>query len=167
MIQVIHSVRNIVLTLLLVTLVSACGFQLRGEYSLPVGMEKVYIQGDADGLLLRHLSQALRRSGVAVTKQIDAASAVINIHQQSMDRRVLSVGGNARVREYESLYKLIYSVRLKTGKILIDENTISLQRDSSFNETEVLGKEREETILQHDMQHQAARTILRRLSNLK
>ncbi|NOY67586.1 MAG: hypothetical protein GXP13_09310 [Gammaproteobacteria bacterium] len=164
MIKAIQSGRSMLLAFLIVTLLSACGFQLRGQYSLPAGMEKVYIQGNVDGLLLRHLRQALERSGVTVVKQIDAATGVITIHNQIMGRKILSVGKNARVREYESIYKLIYSVRLKTGKMLFDKKTISLQRDFTFSENIVLGKEREETTLQHDMQYQAAQTILRRLA---
>jgi len=153
------------IALLILVLMSACGFQLRGQYSLPSGMEKVFIQGDVDGLLLRHLKQNLQRSGVTVVNQVDAASAIILIHEQVMERHVLSIGNNARVREYESSYKLTYSVRLKPGKTLIDEESISLKRDFSFNETQVLAKEREETILLHDMQLQAAQTILRRLAS--
>jgi len=159
-----HNIRYFVILLILV-LMSACGFQLRGQYSLPAGMEKVFIQGDVDGLLLRHLKQNLQRSGVTVVNQIDSASGIILIHKQIMNRHVLSIGNNARVREYESSYDLTYSVHLKTGKTLIDEDNISLKRDFSFNETQVLAKEREETILQHDMQLQAAQTILRRLTS--
>jgi len=152
---------------MLALLVSACGFQLRGHYALPEGMDKVMVQGQSDGLLKRYLVQSLSRSGVLVSKRPDDATAVISIHQESRDRRVLSVGDNARVREYESLYKLVYSVYLKSGKLLIDRDTILLSRDYSFNESDILGKEREETTLQHDMQKQAAETILRRLAYLK
>jgi len=151
----------------MVALISACGFQLRGQYSLPEGMEKVFIQGESSGLLLRHLRQLLQRSGVATTGHLDKATAVITIHDETISRSVLSVGNNARVREYESRYDLKYSVRLKTGKVLIEKNIITQRRDFSFNETDVLGKEREETALQHDMQYQAAQTILRRLAYQK
>lgn len=163
MMQFLRSGRNPVIAILLAALISACGFQLRGQHKLPAGMEKVFIQGESSGLLLRHLKQSLQRSGATVTGIIDNATAVITLYRETTNRSVLSVASNARVREYQSRYNLIYSVRLKTGKVLIEKNTISLRRDFSFNEVDVLGKEREETTLQHDMQYQAAQTILRRL----
>jgi len=155
--------KTLIIISLMMVVLSACGFQLRGQYDLPVGMEKIYIQGDANGLLLRHLKQAFQRAGATVLNQPDKATAVVTLYDENMERRVLSVGDTARVREYESRYKLTYSVILKSGKAIIEKNTLSLSRDFSFNENEVLGKEREETNLQHDMQYQAAQTIMRRL----
>ena len=62
--------------------------------------------------------------------------------------------------------RLRFSFRLRTqaGKELIPVSDIALQRDISFNESAVLAKEAEESLLYRDMQSDIVQQILRRLA---
>jgi len=143
---------------------SACGFQWRGAVTLPAGMERVYVQGDHASLLLREIRYALNEAGASVVNSPEPTAATLQIHGESRERRVLSIGADARAREYEVIYKVDFSVRGADGKPLVPRQNLELARDYSFNENDVLAKEREEQILNREMQSDAAHVILRRIN---
>jgi LPS-assembly lipoprotein len=51
--------------------------------------------------------------------------------------------------------------------VLIPNSELLLQRDISFNESAVLGKEAEEALLYREMQSDAVQQILRRLAAVR
>ncbi|HZV67738.1 MAG TPA: LPS assembly lipoprotein LptE, partial [Telluria sp.] len=64
-------------------------------------------------------------------------------------------------------YTLVFHVLDAKGGELLGRTEISLKRSLSFNETEVLAKESEETLLYRDMQTDLVQQILRRLAAIK
>lgn len=157
--------KHIQIVILLVTtlLVSACGFQLRGQLDLPDSMQYVYIEGDASVVFTRHLRQALESAGAHLVDNIDAATAVLAIQHEQQQRNVISISETARVREYESFYSLGFSLRDASGKLILEPQVLELRRDYSFQESEVLAKEREQARLVRDMQSEAVQVILRKI----
>ena len=149
--------------LLLAAGLSSCGFQLRGQVNIPAAMQPVYIQAEADGIMMRELRNRLIQAGVQLTQQVGQAASVLRVFQEKKYRHILSVGSQATARQYETVYEISYKMFLPKGKELIPESRIKLQRDFSFDEKDTLGKEREEKTLQQEMQLQAIQTILRRL----
>lgn len=154
---------TIVLFVCLSIFMTACGFQLRGHSGLPVGMEKIYIQSDASALLLRHLRQSLLQAGAEIVNDVNQATAVLVVGNEENDRSVLSVNDQARVREYESRYSVTYSVTTVKGEEILSPRLIELRRDYSFNENEVLAKDRERNSLVRDMQVEAVHAMLRQI----
>ena len=152
---------------ILSVLLSACGFQLRGQQPLPAQLNSVYVQGEATGLLLRYLKDALKDSGAKVVTSPDKATAILHINGQTSERQVLSVGVAARARQYETLYQVNYSLQAADGKVLLKDKTVKLRRDFSYSVEQALAKNREEQILIHEMQYQAAQTILRNIRAVK
>lgn len=157
-------IARLMLLSVLMTGLAACGFHLRGQQELAAEYKRVYIQGNVSSILARNLRQAIGRSGGGVVEDITRASAIVFIQKETLDKRVLSVGGTARAREYEIHYSLKVSVRRPDGGIIMSMDGLELSRDFSFNENDILGKEREENNLTRDMQHEAAQIILRRLA---
>jgi len=152
-----------IFVLLLITGLTACGFQLRGQVKVPGHMQPLYIQSGANAILTRELRNSLLEAGVQLTDNVDQAKTVLRVYREEMYRRILSVGNQATARQYESVYELSYKMILPKGKVLIPESQILLRRDYSFDEKITLGKEREEHNLQQEMQLQAVQTILRRM----
>ncbi len=142
---------------------SACGFQLRGHAKLPAAMERIYLQSDASTLLLRHLRQSLLRSGAQLVDDISEATAVMIVDREEQGRGILSVSETARVREYESRYTISFAVNSVSGEAIIPRQIIEQRRDYSFNENQVLAKEREEASLIRDMQIEAVQGMLRKI----
>ena len=92
-----------------------------------------------------------------------AAKSVLVIHGEEFGRRVLSVGGDSKVKEFEMQYQVQYSLLQAGGNPLLSQEKLLVARDLRFNENTVLAKAQEERQRQSDMVADAARQILRRL----
>lgn len=158
---------NVLTGFTLVTLVG-CGFHLRGTATLPDSLKTMYVQGVSmqQGLGLE-LKRGLIRNGVNVVNDYQDGSAVLTVLENKVERRVLSVGRDAKVSEYELHATVSYSVSDGKGKILSEAQQVEAQRDYQFNQDQVLGKDEEERLLREQINQQLVQSILRRLSVLK
>ena len=152
------------LALLGVVLLAGCGFQLRGAVDLPPEMARTYISGLGErDVLFLELKRQLRTAGVDIVERRDAASAELRILEKRDTRRVLSVGSNARVREFELATTVSFDVRGVGNDFRRERATLNTVRDLTFDETNVLGKAGEEALLREDMQRELAWQIVSRL----
>jgi LPS-assembly lipoprotein len=113
------------------------------------------------------LRRYIEANGTRVVKVPQDAEALLDVLAESREKAILSLNSAGRVREYSLYYKFSFRVRDQTGKILLAPTTITLKRDVSFNESQVLSKESEEASLYRDMQSDLVQQILRRLAALK
>src|SRR5687768_8264999 len=126
-----HSAR--LLPWCLVLCLAACGFTLRGARELPVGMAQTYIQAETSGsALVGYLKRFLRDSSVQVTTHFAADTAVLKVRESS-SRKVLSVGTDAKAREYEVQYSATFSLTIPGMEQEFPEKTITLSRDYIFD----------------------------------
>ncbi len=147
-------------------LTSGCGFHLQGREGLPELMASTYVQSaDRHSEFDRQLGRRLREAGV-LTSNLDEASAVVTIHRET-GRRILSVSATNVPEEYEVYYTVTYSVRERGGSVVLPEQSLTLTRDYSYDETDVLGKAREEEILRQALATDLVRLVMRRLSALE
>lgn len=137
----------------------ACGFQLRGDASLPY--ESLYIEGGQD--IVVDLQRAIRPTATKVTKSPQDAEAVLQITGESREKRILGLTSAGRVSEFRLLYRVNFKVAGKNGDLLSPQQ-IELRRDITFNDSQTLAKESEEALLYRDMQSDAVQQIIRRMS---
>lgn len=161
--------RRAACVLALSVMLSACGFQLRGangQASLP--FKTIYIGVAESSPLGIELRRYIRASGdTVIVSDQKAAEATIAVLSESRERATLSLNTQGRIREYSLYYKLRFRVHDNTGKELLAPTEIILKRDISFNESQVIAKEKEEEMLYRDMQSDIVQQILRRLAALK
>src|SRR5215471_19731636 len=82
------------------SLLSGCGFHLRGEAQLPAGLDRVYVESsDPSGPLKRNVEHALERSGAKVEAAAGEGIAEVKLSGVSLAPIVRSVSANARVNE--------------------------------------------------------------------
>lgn len=161
--------RRAALALTTALLLSACGFQLRGsngQASLP--FKTIYIGIPESSPLGIELRRNIRASGdTTVVTDPKEAQAIIEVLQESREKATLSLNTQGRVREYSLYYKLRFRVKDGKDKELLAPTEILLKRDISFNESQVIAKEKEEEMLYRDMQTDLVQQILRRLAALR
>ncbi|MDH5191097.1 MAG: LPS assembly lipoprotein LptE [Gammaproteobacteria bacterium] len=147
-----------------ILILEGCGFRMRGSVDVPVDMPTTFVQGtDQYRGITPAIKRILRGSGVNLTEDPKRAELVLKIYDEKQTRRVLSVGAsNAKVREYELNYQVDFGLE-RSGKALVDKQTISLMRDYTFDETAVNAKRNEENMLYKDMQSNAIRQLLQRV----
>lgn len=161
--------RRTALALTTALMLSACGFQLRGsngQASLP--FRTIYIGIPESSPLGIELRRHIRASGdTAVVSDPKQAEAIIEVLQESREKATLSLNTQGRVREYSLYYKLRFRIKDGKDKELLAPTEITLKRDISFNESQVIAKEKEEEMLYRDMQSDLVQQILRRLAALR
>ena len=146
-------------------LLAACGFQLRGTADVP--FQTIYVPSVAGGIgldLKRNIQGGTRAKVVEEAKQ---AEAVLDIVEETREKEILSLSGTGRVREFQLRYRVGFRVHDGKGKDFVPTNTVTLVRDITFNDTEVLAKETEEQLLYRDMQSDMVQQVLRRLAAAK
>ncbi len=170
------TVRFILMAVLLTTL-AGCGFQLRGAVSYPFtsvfvqrptafGVGTVTVAG-ATAPVVPDVIASLTRNGVEIKSKIEEADFAIRFLQVFFDKRVLSLSGGGRAREFELEYRVRYEFVDAKGRAWGEPGEITIRRDFSFAESQALAKEAEERQLIRDMQLDAAAQILRRLQAVK
>jgi LPS-assembly lipoprotein len=108
------------------------------------------------------LSDELRQRGLRLVDSGDEAEARLIISEDTSGERVLSVSARNIPREYELYYAVTFSL-MADGRALIEDEPLLARRNYTFDETEVLGKEREQAILRQALAEDLARQVLRRI----
>lgn len=154
---------RLLLLLLPVTLLAACGWHLRGAASMPEGIENVYVEAPNRALKDAWTMQ-LSASGIAVTDREKAADARLVVSAETFDRRVLSVDPDTgKVREYALAYTATVQLKRADGSVLLEPQTVRQSRTFVFDETAVIGSQNEQAALQREMRTNAAQQLLRRV----
>lgn len=147
-----------------VSVLCACGFQLREEARLPAGMQSVLIEGaEPISPLGRDLRKALVRSGAQIAERAAPGISVMRIMANQITTDVLSVGGNARANEYTMRYRVEFDVVDASGSSLLARQTIELTREFTFDANQAIGVAAEQDLLTDELQRDMVQTILRRL----
>jgi len=139
---------------------------MRGTATVPPEMARTYIEtNDRYTLFYRELRASLGRSGIEIVDTPAAASATFSILSEETGQRVLSVSARNVPREFEVYYSVYYGV---TGseKAILPPREQTLTRDYIWDETLVLGKEKEEQLLREAVVEDLIRVILIQLSSL-
>lgn len=163
--------RRLMCLLVLATAVtlSACGFQLRGSNHLAgLPFKTIFIGFPETSSLGNELRRNIRGNGdTLIATDAKAAEVVLEALSESREKVVLSLNSQGRVREYSLYYKLRFRVKDNQDREVLAPTEIVLKRDITFNEAQVLAKEREEELLYRDMQSDLVQQIMRRLSAVK
>ena len=161
--------RRAVLALSTALMLSSCGFQLRGtngQSELP--FKTIYLGIAENSPLGIELRRNIRASGnTVVVNEPKEAQAIIEVLNESREKATLSLDTRGRIREYSLYYKLRFRVKDGADKELLAPTEITLKRDLSFNEEQLIAKEKEEEMLYRDMQTDLVQQILRRLVALR
>lgn len=152
---------------------SGCGFALRKAPTF--AFDTVRIQGMEGAQVTRELRDALQANGLRVLTSATPASgagvppaqAILTVLVDQRERVVVGQTAAGQVRELQLRTRFVFRLRTPTDKILIDDVEMLLERDISFNETQVLAKDAEEAMLYRDMRSDIVQQVVRRLAAVK
>lgn len=138
----------------------ACGFHLRGMADL--AFSNLYIKG-ATLSISKDLNNSLKSNGVKIVKDPEDAEIMLELMNESSEKRILSLGGAGTVREFELFYRVNFRVKDASDELWGPVQLVEGRRDFSYLDTELLAKSYEEAQLNEDMRRDAVRDIMRRL----
>ena len=144
-----------------------CGFRLAGGDSLPAVMARPYLSlKDPCTDFSREFEHALKSAGAAPQLARDGATAFVEVTKDLVEQRTLAVSAKNIPTEYDLIYTVTFSVKVGDKELLVPQ-TISLERDFSFNEDLQLAKSNEADILRQQMARDLVSIAMHRLTSLK
>jgi LPS-assembly lipoprotein len=152
------------LSLVLVLVLSACGFQLRNALTLPAELDPVKVTSTSRySPLAESLSQALTRAGATPATRSTKTPAVLQIKAERWGDTPISVDSRGRAQEFSLRYAVVFELRNGDGTVLVPEQNIELSRDYISVPNNSIGTEGERDILVREMQREMTASILRRI----
>jgi len=157
--------RNTFVILLLLTMLTACGFKLRGDVELPPILQETYIESQNPFTgMARALRVELEAAGARIVDSSEQATAVLKIVNERSEMRILSVGSTGKASEYELFNEVSFQLTDRSGKMLIEQQNLRMIRDLVFDENQLLGKVSEAEQLHAQMRRSLARQIFTRIN---
>ena len=137
----------------------ACGFQLRG--AIEANFDSISIKGGSNGFV-NQLKKRLRQSSIEVLSS--GGEVQLEIVDDLLNKRILSLNSDGRVSEYELNYKISYRVKGQNdsewGQLINNE----VRRQYTYDDENVVAKALEEEKLINGMQDELIRTITAQIS---
>ena len=146
------------MVLMIILLISACGYHLRANNTLAENYPKIKINISAQSLLKRSLVNAMLSSGVELVEKHMEGVAELNITKDNLRKVVQSIGANNQVQEYRLEYDVEYNIADTAKK------NIHLEKDYSFDIQQIGGGQQEEITLRKQLAQDMAWAIVRQLS---
>ena len=146
-------------------LLCACGFHLQQPSELPREMARTALEvQNPYSPFARQLLILLEQNGATVVEAA-SASAVLEIPVNRVRKEILTIGDNARVREYRIHHSVTFRLVDAQGAILVPENTLEQSRVISFDEQDILAAAQEEEFLRQNMAQTLSRLVIRHLGS--
>lgn len=154
--------------LLLILLLSACGFHLRGINNLPSWLNNVAIISENDDKQFVSILQSrLEGANVEVNPDPSRAQYWLIVNEVSLQQQIISVGASTNPRQYTLTLTIVFVLKTRTGQIVNAPGRISTSRELILNNDRILGSKDEENILIGEMKQDAVTQIIYRLSHLQ
>jgi LPS-assembly lipoprotein len=139
-------------------MIVACGFQLRG--SIDADFESIHVYGGSEGLN-KYLIKRFKQSGIKiVAKNPEKTLEILN---DQLDKRILSLSSSGSVKEYELTYLVKY--RFKTlESSWSKEIKKEITRDYTYDDNDRVAKELEEKNIVQQMRDEIVKSIVSQIS---
>ena len=160
---IMRSILRAALGVIALTLLAACGFQLRGSYELPY--ESLFISGPDSSVIIAGIKRQIRSAGTTrLAESREDAQAIFQPTAEARVPLILSLSSAGRVREKRLRFSYGYRVVDIKGRDLVPPVQIEVFRDITYADSAVLAKTQEEELLWKDMENDLVQQLMRRLS---
>jgi LPS-assembly lipoprotein len=143
-----------------VMLLSACGFQLRGQQDYP--FKRLAVTGAPPAFLGRLTRMVQGGSDSVIVSSAANADAVLSV-SETLGTSVLTMNSLGVVEEYQLNYTLSYTLVGTDGTQLIPPSVIALNRAMTYSDQYSQSKSAEADLLYADMRSDAVDQLTRRL----
>ena len=144
-------------------LLSACGFQLRGDPA--VGLTSLQVTTVVPSGTATEIRRSLAASSSRKAAPADPSATNLRVLSEGRDKQVYTITSSGRVYEFQLRLVVRYEV-LVPGRDapLIEPTEVEARRVITYSETAPIAKEAEEQLLFRDMQLELAGRILRQIA---
>ena len=129
--------------------ISSCGYSMRGAINIPSSIKSVSVISKNYSELVNILNSSLASSNIGISTSKAKDTYRIVILSERFDRRQLSINISGRVNEYELIYNVNFELKVPNKEPVQDK--ITLYRDYSFDENNVMGNSDREDYIKKGM----------------
>ncbi|MCG8610624.1 MAG: hypothetical protein MI864_08820 [Pseudomonadales bacterium] len=146
------------------SLLTACGFQLRGQEPVPQFFRDLNLYCPAQNPF--ELCQSLKSR---IDEKRDQAPSntmtplTLHILKTETTRQAVSIKKNASVAEYDMEIQTWFDFKDPDGRTILND-TVSTRQTYRFDEENILGKNKEEAEIKVDLLNEIARRIILRIN---
>ena len=143
----------------LILIISACGFQLRGD--IQANFDSISISGGTSSFN-KTLQRKFRQAGITITNASEAEK-IVEIIENKFTKTILTLTGTGAVSEYQLDYEVTYRFKSKDGPWRLPV-TIEATRNYTYDDSDILAKDEEEKRLVTGMEDQLIKTMATQIS---
>lgn len=151
---------KVICLLIAMSLLGACGFEMRGTED--IAFDSIFVQGP-NLSISKDLKRLLKVNGVDVVASSEKSELMLELMNEENEQRILSLSGDGLVREYELFYRVNFRLREPASETWGPVQVIENRRDFTYDDSQLLAKQFEQQRILEDMRSDATRELLRRL----
>ena len=154
------SLTKVSLILLAFSLLSACGFHLRGVENVPESMRYVtLLPGNASSELQSSLRKVMKTNGI---EHRASAPYQIKLLSSRYKRRTATLTRSSDVDEYEISLSVVFMIADSKGKPLTSDITLQRERTYTYDSDAATASSEREEQLRKELHSSLAQSIIRR-----
>ena len=142
-------------------ILSSCGYSMRGSVNIPSSITSVSVISSEYSELVNILNSSLTSSNIETSISMGNDLYRIAILSEKFNRRQLSINISGRVNEYELIYDVNFELKIPNERPMKDR--VTLYRDYSFDENNVMGNSDREDDIKKGMISTASTLIFNKL----
>lgn len=157
---------RLMLPVILLGLLSGCGFALRGSVDLD-HLEPLYVQNFENGTpIQREVLRILTNNGIALAQEPAPDGYSLDVGAESNSERAISVNANARAGEYEINMSVPFQLR-RGSDVVLPPQVLALSKVYLADPENAIAKNEEAEIIRTEMRRELGQLMLRRLQALQ
>ena len=129
--------------------------------------ESLYVQASNPSVIVDIKRRIQASSKTAVLESRKDAQAILVIKNAELKRKILSVSGTGRVREFQLRYSILFRVNDQKGREIVPDTKIEVNRVLPYSDSAILSSQAEEKMLLKDMKKDAILKLMDRLGKVK
>ncbi|WP_045728298.1 LPS assembly lipoprotein LptE [Xanthomonas sp. GPE 39] len=159
---------RLLLALVFVVSLAACGFHLRDKLTLPADTHAVKVVSSAPySELAKLLQRGLRAAGAQIApKDVDTDVARLEVLSERWGDLPIALDAQGRAQEFSLRYAAIFLFRRADGSVLVPQQVIELSRDYVAPPADATGTTTEREILADELRREMSASMLRRIDSV-
>ena len=129
--------------------------------------ESLYIQASNPSVTIDIKRRIEASSKTAVLDSQKDAQAILVIESAELQKKILSVSGTGRVREYQLRYTISFRVNDQRGREIVPDTKVEVNRVLPYSDSAILSAGAEEKMLLRNMKKDALLKLMDRLGKVK
>ena len=152
--------------ILMLSCLPACGFKIYNKSSFPLQLQTIYLQSSNpyDSFNVK-LKQALKFAGIKLVPNVAKAPVTLNIVGITISHDDPNITSSSQATIYNFIYTVMFELKNKNGKSLLDLQTITVTRALTLNPNDVLEISSEVQIMKGEMERELIMQLFNRLDS--